>query len=81
MCVCVLCRYLLQFCGKLSRGVVSEEEGNPLPTGALDEDQMVNMNGRNAMGRTPLEIAASQGHTDIVRWVELTASRVGGVSC
>lgn len=59
------CRYLLQFCLK-SDGT---PPNNPLPAGANDEETppFLDINGRNAAGATPLELAASQGSLDVVR--------------
>ena len=44
---------------------------SPLPKGANAGDdvmpQYLDVNGRNAAGATPLELAASQGHLEVVR--------------
>lgn len=57
-------RYLLQFCR--SSPCVSEPV---LPTGVMEDEeaQFIEINGKNTMGATPLELAASQGHTDVVK--------------
>ena len=57
------CRYLLQFC----RGASSV--ATPLPTGMMEDEeaQFIEINGKNAMGATPLELAALQGHTEVVK--------------
>lgn len=40
-----------------------------LPSGVMeDEDaQFIDINGKNSMRATPLELAASQGHTEVVK--------------
>ena len=44
---------------------------SPLPAGANDGDDVVpqylDINGRNSVGATPLELAASQGHLEVVK--------------
>ena len=59
-------RYLLRLCSPRDGGPTS-----PLPAGANDGDdvmpQYLDVNGRNAAGATPLELAASQGHLEVVR--------------
>ena len=65
----VCSRYLLQFCGRWNEGVAIIGGGVMLlPSGALDEDQAVDINRRNVTGSTPLELASGQGNTEIVRY-------------
>ena len=54
-------RYLLQFCHQC--------KDTPLPSGMMEDKdaKFVDINGRNAVGATPLELAASQGHREVVR--------------
>ena len=57
----------------LGLGLVAEDEYrvSPLPAGANDGDDVVpqylDINGRNSVGATPLELAASQGHLEVVK--------------
>lgn len=48
---------------------------SPLPAGANDGDnimpQFLDINGRNAVGATPLELSASQGHLKVVRYANI----------
>jgi len=64
----VCSRYLLQFCGNWNGVTMITGVAMPLPSGALDEDQTVDINRRNATGCTALELASSQGNTDVVRY-------------
>lgn len=69
---CSLCRYLLQFCRRGDG--VTPPKATPLPTGVMeDEDaQFIGINSKNMAGATPLELAASQGHTEVVKYVRTT---------
>ena len=66
----LIIRYLLRLCRPGDGG---EYLVSPLPAGANDGDDVVpqylDVNGRNAVGATPLELAASQGHLEVVRYV------------
>ena len=61
-------RYLLRLC-RLRDG--SEYLASLLPAGANDGDDVVpqylDVNRRNSVGATPLELAASQGHLEVVK--------------
>ena len=62
-------RYLLRLCHPREG---DEYRVSPLPAGANDGDDIVpqylDINGRNSVGATPLELAASQGHLEVVRY-------------
>ena len=61
-------RYLLQFCRRGAGGVPPKD--TPLPNGVMeDDDAHIDINSKNMAGATPLELAASQGHTEVVKYV------------
>lgn len=61
-------RYLLRLCRPIEG---DKYYHSPLPAGANDGDDVVpqylDINSRNTQGATPLELAASQGHLEVVR--------------
>lgn len=61
---------MLQFC-RSHNGVPPLNVG-ALPSGVMEDDeaQFIDINGKNTVGATPLELAASQGHTEVVKYVE-----------
>lgn len=65
----IFARYLLQFCPRGAGGVAGGGATSPFPTGVMeDEDaQFIDINSKNMAGATPLELAASQGHTEVVK--------------
>jgi len=65
-------KYLLKFCHPLKatstllQSTCSSSSSTPV-VGLGEDTQLVDINQRNTAGATPLELAALQGHSDVVR--------------
>lgn len=62
-------KYLLQFCRYRGDGQAALLCVGVMPTGMMEDEEaeFIDINAKNTMGATPLELAASQGHTEVVK--------------
>lgn len=67
-------RYLLKFCRCFTD--MSDKGVCPgvMPTGMMESEdaQFIDINAKNTACATPLELAASQGHTEVVRYANMS---------